>query len=123
MKKLIAFVLASTPVFAFAQTLTDINTVAQKATNIGDLIIKIAISIAVLWIIVSVVKYLVLGADDEEARKKGGQSILYGVIGLFVILSIWGLVFLLTNSFKFGQTAQPDTVDKVKLPRPPAIEN
>jgi uncharacterized membrane protein len=61
MKKLIAFVLASTPVFAFAQTLTDIYSVAQKATNIGDLIIKIAISLAVLWIIVSVVKYLVLG--------------------------------------------------------------
>lgn len=123
MKKLIAFVLASTPVFAFAQTLTDINSVAQKATNIGDLIIKIAISLAVLWIIVSVVKYLVLGADDEEARKKGGQSILYGVIGLFVILSIWGLVFLLTNSFKFGQNTAPTTVDKVKLPRPPIVPN
>ncbi len=123
MKKLIAFVLASTPVFAFAQTLTDIDSVAQKATNIGDLIIKIAISLAVLWIIVSVVKYLVLGADDEEARKKGGQSILYGVIGLFVILSIWGLVFLLTNSFKFGQPAQPTTVDNIKLPRPPTVPN
>lgn len=123
MKKLIAFVLASTPVFAFAQVLTDIDTVAQKATNIGDLIIKIAISIAVLWIIVSVVKYLVLGADDEEARKKGGQSILYGVIGLFVILSIWGLVFLLTNSFRFGQNSIPNTVNDIKLPRPPTVSN
>ena len=123
MKKLIAFVLASTPVFAFAQTLTDIDTVAQKATNIGDLIIKIAISLAVLWIIVSVVRYLVLGADDEEARKKGGQSILFGVIGLFVILSIWGLVFLLTNSFKFGQNSTPSTINDVKLPRPPTVPN
>jgi hypothetical protein len=123
MKKLIAFVLASTPVFAFAQVLTDIDTVAQKATNIGDLIIKIAISLAVLWIIVSVVKYLILGAEDEEARKKGGQSILYGVIGLFVILSIWGLVFLLTNSFRFGQNSTPNSVNNIKLPRPPSVPN
>ena len=123
MKKLIAFVLASTPVFAFAQVLTDIDTVAQKATNIGDLIIKIAISLAVLWIIVSVVKYLILGAEDEEARKKGGQSILYGVIGLFVILSIWGPVFLLTNSFRFGQNSTPNSVNNIKLPRPPSVPN
>lgn len=124
MKKLIAFVLAFSPALAFAQTLNDIDTVAQKATNIGDLIIKLAISLAVLWIIISVVRYLILGADDEEARKKGGQSILYGVIGLFVILSIWGLVFLLTNSFRFGRNQAPTTeINRIKLPPPPSVPN
>ena len=92
----------------------DINSVAQKATNIGDLIIKLAIAFAILWIVVSVVRYLIVGADDEEARKKGEQSILYGVIGFFVILSIWGLVSLLTNSFRFVNNEKP-SFDNVRI--------
>jgi len=124
MKKIITIALVLLPTLAYAQMLRDIDSVAQKATNIGDLIIKLAISLAVLWIIISVVRYLILGADDEEARKKGGQSILYGVIGLFVILSIWGLVFLLANSFRFGRNATPTTeINRISLPRPPSVPN
>lgn len=122
MKKLIAFVLASSPALAFAQTLTDINSVSQKAVNIGDLVIKLAISFAVIWIIISVVRYLIAGSEDD--RKKGGFAILYGIVGLFVILSIWGLVYLLTNSFRFGQnTAPTGSEQNIKLPRPPVVPN
>jgi Kef-type K+ transport system membrane component KefB len=114
MKKIIILLLVLLPSVSFAQALRDINSVAQKATNIGDLIIKLTISLAIIWIIVSVVRYLILGAADEEARKKGGQSILFGVIGLFVILSIWGLVSLLTNSFRFVNNSRP-SFDNVRL--------
>lgn len=114
MKKIITLLLVLLPNVSFAQTLRDINSVAQKATNIGDLIIKLAIALAFLWIIVSVVRYLIMGAADEEARKKGGQSILFGVIGFFVILSIWGLVSLLTNSFRFVNNSRP-SFDSVRL--------
>jgi hypothetical protein len=80
-----------------AQALSDINNVADKATNIGNLIVELAISFAVIWIIVSVVRYLIAGGPEQRAE--GGKAILYGVIGLFVILSIWGLVAILRNSF------------------------
>ena len=114
MKKIIILLLVLLPSVSFAQALRDINSVAQKATNIGDLIIKLAIAFAVLWIVVSVVRYLIVGADDEEARKKGGQSILFGVIGFFVILSIWGLVSLLTNSFRFVNNEKP-SFDNIRI--------
>jgi len=119
MKKLIAIIIASSPVFAFAQQLNDINTVAQKATNIGNLIVQLAISLAVIWIIVGVVKYLIIGSGDD--RKAAGMNILYGVIGLFVILSIWGLVFLLTNTFQFGRnTAPTEKINNIQV-QPPQI--
>lgn len=98
MKKLIVSVLTFLPAVSFAQTLTNIDDVASKATRIGNLVIEIAISIAVIWIIINVIKYLIAGGEEERA--KGGNAILYGVIGLFVILSIWGLVAILTNSFR-----------------------
>jgi len=120
--KFIAGVIAFSPTLVFAQQLNDINSVAMKATNIGNLVVRLAISFAVLFIIISVVRYLIAGSDDEEARKKGGQAILYGVIGLFAILSIWGLVYLLTNSFQFGQNRLPeDRVNNIQLPPPPLI--
>ncbi len=99
MKKIIASVLAFSPVLAFAQQpITDINTLSTKATDIGNLVIALAISLAVIWIIVSVVRYLIAGG--EEDRAKGGKAILWGVVGLFVILSIWGLVAILKNTFR-----------------------
>ena len=122
MKKIIAAIIAFSPTIAFAQQLVDINSVAIKATNIGNLIVRLAISFAVLFIIISVVRYLIAGSDDEEARKKGGQAILYGVIGLFAILSIWGLVYLLSNSFQFGQNNLPnDKINNIQLPPPPQV--
>ncbi len=108
MKKILILITILFPTFASAQQLRDINDVAKKSVNIGNLIVELAISLAVLFIIVNVVRYLIAGSDDEEARKKGGDAILYGVIGLFAILSIWGMVFLLTNTFRFSDNQRPD---------------
>lgn len=120
MKKIIAFVLASSPLLAFAQQpLQDITDVADKATSIGNLVITLAISLAVVWIIVNVVIYLVAGGDTEK-RKEGGMRILFGVIGLFVILSIWGLVAILRTSFR-TQDQVPDLRRTTTLPTAPPV--
>jgi len=118
MKKLIAFLVALFPVVSFA-AITDLNGVTAKFTSIGDTVIVLLISFSVIWIVVNVVRYLIAGG--EEDRKKGGMAILWGVVGLFVILSIWGLVAILKNSF-----ATQDNVPTNQFPRavqPPAISN
>lgn len=123
MKKFIAIVSAAffSPILAFAQTpLTNIDTVATKATNIGNLVIGLAISLAVIWIIISVVRYLIAGG--EEDRKKGGMAILWGVVGLFVILSIWGLVNILRNSFKTDAGQTTSDVQNLNLPPPKPVQ-
>lgn len=97
MKKLIALALAFAPLSVFAQQITDANSLTTKITNIGNTIVVLLISFSVIWIIVNVVRYLIAGGEDD--RKKGGMAILWGVVGLFVILSIWGLVAILTNTF------------------------
>lgn len=100
MKKWIAAALAFAPSAAFAQQIVDANSLTAKLTNIGNTIITILISLAVIWIIWNVIRYLIIGGDDPEKRKTAGGAIIYGIVGLFVILSIWGLVKILTNTFR-----------------------
>ncbi len=116
MKKFIAFLISLVPVSVFAQVTGQINNlddVTRKATTIGDTIIILLISFSVIWIVVNVVRYLIAGGEDQ--RKEGGRAILYGVIGLFVILSIWGLVNILKRSFRTDDTVPtqffPKTID------------
>lgn len=101
MKKLIALFLSSftfAPILALAQgQINNINDVASKATLIGNTFVVLLISFAVIYIIYFTVRYFIAGG--EEDRKKNGLNILWGIVGLFVILSVWGLVAILKNSF------------------------
>jgi bacteriorhodopsin len=104
--KIVAIALALTPVAASAQALSSLNNVNQVATRFTSLLntfTVLLISLAVVWIIINVVRYLIVKGPEE--RKEGGLRILYGVIGLFVIISIWGLVSVLQNSFGTTNTA------------------
>jgi hypothetical protein len=119
MKKIIATAFATlAPVIALAQTsgaITDANKLVEKLTNLGNTFIQILIAFAVIYIIYNVVRYLVMGGDDEEKRKKAGSAILWGVVGLFVILSIWGLVRILTNTFR-TDTTTPTNIPQIQYP-------
>ncbi len=126
MKKIFAAIaLAFAPAIASAQQLgaiNNINDVTAKFTSILNTTTVIIVAVAVLWIIINVVRYLV-GGKDSEKRKEGGMRILFGVIGLFVIISIWGLVSIFKNSFVTNDTArqnvgnvqiQPGTVPQIQ---------
>lgn len=97
MKKLIASIAAFAPSLALAQQpITDANSLAVKLTSLGNTIIGLLISIAVIWIIVNAVRFIMA---DSEKRTEIRGSIVWGVVGLAVILSIWGLVAILTGTF------------------------
>ena len=115
MKKLIALATTLAPLSVFAQQITDANSLTNKITNIGNTIIILLISFAVIWIIISVVRYLIAGGDNEK-RKEGGMRILWGVVGLFVILSIWGLVAILKNTFGTNNNIPRDQFPQVIPP-------
>lgn len=104
---------------AFAQQLYDVNSVARKATDLGNLAIQLAIYLAVIWIIVSVVRYLIAGGED--GRKKMGESILWGIVGLFVILSIWGFVYILRRTFQTRDNIPTQDIRNIQIPYPPGV--
>jgi hypothetical protein len=62
--------------------------------NLVPLLIAIAV-VAFMWGVIQ----MYINPNNEEARKKGKSYMLWGLIGLFAIISVWGLVEVLTNTF------------------------
>jgi hypothetical protein len=122
--------LAIVPLVAFAQTAATAptvngTTITCPATSGSTLctIIQIIVAyfnvatvllmgFAVVMFVWFVVQYYV---KPNEERAKAGQYVMYSVIGFFVILSMWGLVNILSNTFGGldNSSNKPTTVDNI----------
>lgn len=88
--------LAALPLLAGA--VSDFNGLIDLIASLIKRIIPLLIAVAVILFIVGVIKYVMSG-DDEEARGKSRNLMIYGIIGIFVIVSIWGFVAILRGTF------------------------
>jgi hypothetical protein len=59
-------------------------------------VIPLLYAIAFILFLIGIVRYFFFGG--EEARQKGKQFILWGLIGFFVIFAVWGIVKLLLSA-------------------------
>lgn len=64
---------------------------------IRDILIPLVIGLAVLMFIWGIIQYFILGAGDEEKRATGRWYILYAILGLVAIVSVWGIVDLVAE--------------------------
>jgi len=74
-----------------------INGLLCKVSQILGAVVPVLIALGVVYFVWGVVSYMIGG--DEEAKKKGRDKIIYGIIGLAVIIGVWGLVNILTRTF------------------------
>jgi hypothetical protein len=56
----------------------------------------ILIGVALVVFFWGIIRYVLAGADEEK-RAAGRSLMIYGVIGLFVMVAIWGLVYFLAS--------------------------
>lgn len=76
-------------------------------------VVPVLIALGVVYFVWGVITYVV--SDDEEAKAKGKDRIIYGIIGLAVIIGLWGLVALLRNTFDLNNT------QNLSLPTVPVV--
>lgn len=69
-------------------------------------IIPMLIALAITAFIWGVTQTL-LNPSNEEARKKGKSFMLWGLVSLFVIATVWGLVEILTSTFGLNAFVPP----------------
>ncbi|MFC1802244.1 hypothetical protein ACFLY7_02275 [Patescibacteria group bacterium] len=70
-------------------------------TNIINPIIAFLFVFATAIFLWGIFEY-VWGADNEEARKTGQQHMVWGVIGLFIMVGVVGLINLILGTFGAG---------------------
>lgn len=74
--------------------------------TIGSSVIPLLFAVALLVFFFGVVKY-VIAADGSDDREEGRWFMVYGVVGLFVMVSVWGLVAVISNTFTIGTAFPP----------------
>jgi len=114
MKKIL-FVVASVvlPGVALAQSTTYFQNLLTQFGRLLNQSVIVLISLAVVWFIWNVFGYI-RSANDEE-KKAHTAGMVWGIIGLAVIVSVWGLVGLLQTTFGVNSDSA-QRIDKL-LPR------
>lgn len=71
-------------------------------------VIPLLITLAVVGFIWGIVKYF-LNPDNEEKRKQGKTFMVWGLIALFVMVSMWGIIAIFKTTFGLDSANQIDT--------------
>ena len=71
--------------------------------NILDTAIPVLVVLGVLYFVWGVVQYVI--SSDEEAKKAGKNRIIFGIIGIVVIVALWGIVGIVTRTFSLNGSA------------------
>jgi hypothetical protein len=114
MKKIVIFIITLfSPLIALGashgaqpqpSTIVTINTgsgLGRALVEIGNIIsgiIPIIVALALLFFFFGLAKYI-LSAGDEEKKSQGRSIMIWGIIALFVMVSVWGLVRLVQETF------------------------
>lgn len=74
---------------------------------INSILVPVLFAIAFIVFIYGVFRAYIYSSGDEGEVKKGHQLVLWGVIGFAVMLSLWGLVNIVANTFGLTGESPP----------------
>lgn len=95
-KKLIPLSIGFLPLLAMA---IDIKTdIIDKLIGIFNALIPLLMVVATVFFLWGVLQFVTSGGDEDK-RKEGRDHIIYGLIGLFIMVAVWGLVGAIQGTF------------------------
>lgn len=106
---LVGVIMSSMPLSVFAEGdgIIGIITVFSKILGV---LIPVLVSLAVVYFMWGVIQYLLVG--NEEKKKKAKEVIISGLIGLFIIVSFWGIIKVISNTIDVG----PERLNERAIP-------
>jgi hypothetical protein len=108
MKKIIPILLITVPLLTRAAGITDlIDTVFAIVQNI---LIPLAFSLCLFYFFWGIAKYIRTGAGDEKTAKEGKEMMIWGVVGLFIAFSIWGIISFMKSELGVPDVANPSVL-------------
>ena len=80
---------------------------------INSVLVPVIFALAFIVFLWGIAKGYIFSIGDEEAVKSGHKLILWGIIGFVVMISIWGLVNVVANTFGLAGSYAPPTPSSV----------
>jgi len=77
-------------------------------------IVPLLVGLAVVVFIYGV--FLLMLSEGGEKKEEGKQYMLWGIIGIFVMVSVWGIVAILGDTFGLGNN---NNITPVQMTIPP----
>ena len=75
--------------------------------TINNVLVPVLFALAFIVFLWGAFYTFIYGQGSDESKEKGKSLMLWGLIGFFVMVSIWGLVNLLTGTISFGNNSGP----------------
>jgi len=91
-----------------------IKLIAYTIFFINFRVVPLLFAIAFLFFVWNAFRYFILGANNEDDRARARSLMLYGIGAFVILVSIWGIVNLLTVSLGIDQEnpIKPDYVEQ-----------
>lgn len=103
-----AALLFAVPLVSLAATVNNVSDVGSFIINtINNVFVPVIFAIAFIVFLWGAFETFILGANDATVKEKGKNLMLWGLIGFFVMVSVWGLVNILTGTISFGGNSGP----------------
>ena len=114
MKKALALTTGTIAAFAVPLvSLAAVNNLSDVGSfvinTINNVLVPVLFAIAFIVFLWGAFKKFNLAANSEEGKEQGKNLMLWGLIGFFVMVSVWGLVNILTGTVSFGNNTGPST--------------
>ncbi len=112
--KRLGFILGAVllPTLASAQDLGGVETLFTSLGGIVATLLPIVVALGLLAFFWGLVKFI-FSAGDESAKDAGKRIMIWGLIALFVMVSVWGLVGFIQDSLGIDPDIELDSVPTV----------
>jgi hypothetical protein len=88
-----------------------ISTICLVATQflflINFVLVPLLFAVAFIVFLYGVANAYIFSRGDAEKVSKGHQHILWGILGFVIMISLWGIVNVVTNTFLLGGIPAP----------------
>jgi uncharacterized RDD family membrane protein YckC len=107
MKKYFTIILLMTPAIAFAAP-RSLKELMELFIDLLDQAVVVVAALALLFFFWGLAQ-LILNADNEDKKKASKSIMVWGIIILFVMFSIFGILRVLSNTFFGGSSGFPSS--------------